>query len=76
MSNFLSYLFTGLPASASDQARRASNFLSYACIVVLCGILVLAAAPSWPLAFGVAAGFLVLGCIARMVLKSATGDER
>lgn len=73
MSDFLSYLFTGLPASASDQSRRANSFLGYACVIVLCMVMVLATVPSWPLAIGVLAGFAVLGYIARLVLQGSSG---
>jgi len=74
MSNFLSYLFTGLPANASDQSRRSNTFLGYAFVIVLCTLMVLATVPSWPLAIGVVAGFLVLGYIARLVLGGSSGN--
>jgi len=74
MSDLLSYLFTGLPAGASEQAKRANTFLSYAPAIVLCAVMVLATVPSWPLAIGVVAGFLVLGYIARLVLGGSSGN--
>jgi hypothetical protein len=74
MSNFLSYLFTGLPASASDQSRRANTFLGYASVIVLCTVMVLATVPSWPLAIGVVAGFVVLGYIAHLVLGGSSSN--
>jgi hypothetical protein len=72
MSDFLPYLFTGLPADASEQSRRARTFISYACVAVM--VMVLATAPSWPLAIGVAAGCTALGYIARLVLGGSSGN--
>jgi hypothetical protein len=73
MSNFLSYLFTGLPANASEHSRRANTFLGYACLIALCMVMVLAIVPSWPVAIGVVAGFVVLGYVARLVLGGSSG---
>jgi small-conductance mechanosensitive channel len=74
MSDFLSYLFTGLPADASEQSKRARLFITYACITVMVMVMVLATVPSWPLAVGVAAGCGALGYVARLVLGGAAGN--
>jgi hypothetical protein len=74
VSNFLSYVFTGLPADASERAKRAHMFLSYALIAVLVMVLVLATVPSWPLAFGVAIVCTALGYIAKLVLAGPASN--
>ena len=74
MSNFLSYVFTGLPADASEQSKRTHMFLSYALAVVIIMVLLLATVPSWPLAFGVAAACAALSYVAKLVIAGSAGN--
>ena len=74
MSDLLAYLFTGLPANASEQSKRARVFLGYACVAVVVMTMVLATSPSWPLAVVVVAGCVTLAYIARLVLRGTSGN--
>jgi hypothetical protein len=74
MSNFLSYVFTGLPADATEANRRAHSFVVYACVALMVFIVILATSPGWPLATGVVAACLCLAYIARLVLKGTAGN--
>ena len=75
MSEFLSYLFTGLPAGASEQSKRARMFIGYGCVSIMVMIMLLATVPSWPLAVGVAAGCAALGYMARLILGGMSSNE-
>ena len=74
MSNFLSYIFTGLPTDSSERSKNVNVFIGYASLVVLLMVMVLAMLPSWPLAVGVAAGCGVIAYIARRLLAHSSHE--
>jgi len=74
MSNLWSYLFTGLPADASEQSRRAHMIAGYGSLAVVVMVMVLATVPSWPLAVGVVAACICLGYLARLILGAGSGN--
>jgi nitrate reductase NapE component len=76
MSNFLSYLFTGLPAASSERAKQTHQFLSYALITIMVMLMLLATVPSWPLSIGMVAGFAAICYMAHLIVGSPTDDSQ
>ena len=68
MSNWASFLSTGMPADSSERTKHIGLLVNSYCLIAFLFALVLAAAPSWPLAFGVAFVCAVLAYVAYLVL--------